>query len=169
MNVCIKCGNCQKACELNVIDFDQQETHLTLQVGTIIVATGWDEFTPKIGYLGYGIYENVITQLTFERILAPNGPVVGHLVRPSDHQPPKSILFINCVGSRDIKQNKYCSAGVCCMVSIKNAKLAKSHDPEMDVVVAYIDIRAAGKGYEEYYLDARKSGVKFLRRGGKCA
>ena len=63
-----------KACELNVIDFDQRETHLTLQVGTIIVTTGWDEFTPKIGYLGYGIYENVITQLTFERNSGPKWP-----------------------------------------------------------------------------------------------
>jgi heterodisulfide reductase subunit A len=163
MNACIKCGNCQNACELKAVDFDQQETIMNIKVGTIIVASGWDEYVPEIGYLGYGIYENVITQLQFERILAPNGPVVGHLCRPSDHETPKSILFINCVGSRDIKLNKYCSSGVCCMVSIKNAKLAKSHDPEMDVVVAYIDIRAAGKGYEEYYLDARKSGVKFLR------
>jgi heterodisulfide reductase subunit A len=102
MNACIKCGNCEKVCELKAVDFDQKETMMNIKVGAIIVASGWDEYTPEIGYLGYGIYENVITQLQFERILAPNGPVVGHLCRPSDHQPPKSILFVNCVGSRDI-------------------------------------------------------------------
>lgn len=163
MNACIKCGNCANVCELKAIDFNQKETKITKRVGGIIVATGWDEYTPEIGYLGYGIYDNVITEVTFERLLAPNGPVVGHLVRPSDHQPPQSILFINCVGSRDMKRNLYCSSGVCCMVSIKNAKLAKSHNPEMDVVISYIDIRAAGKGYEEYYLEARKARVDFIR------
>jgi len=163
MNACVKCGNCEKVCELKAVDFNQKDEKVVFKVGSIIMATGWDEYVPDIGYLGYGVYENVITQLTFERILAPNGPVVGHLVRPSDHQTPKSILFVNCVGSRDIAKNKYCSSGVCCMVSIKNAKLAKSHDPDMNVAVAYIDIRAAGKGYEEYYLDARKAGVQFIR------
>ncbi|TFH27718.1 MAG: CoB--CoM heterodisulfide reductase iron-sulfur subunit A family protein [Promethearchaeota archaeon] len=163
MNTCIQCGNCANACELKAIDFNQKETKVTKRVGGIIVATGWDEYTPEIGYLGYGIYDNVITEVTFERLLAPNGPVVGHLVRPSDRQPPQSILFVNCVGSRDMKRNLYCSSGVCCMVSIKNAKLAKSHNPEMNVVVSYIDIRAAGKGYEEYYLEARKAGVDFIR------
>lgn len=163
MSACIKCGNCVNVCELKAIDFNQKETKVTKRVGGVVVATGWDEYTPDIGYLGYGIYENVITEVTFERILAPNGPVVGHLVRPSDHQPPQSILFINCVGSRDMKRNIYCSSGVCCMVSIKNAKLAKSHNPEMDVVISYIDIRAAGKGYEEYYLEARKTRVDFIR------
>ena len=162
-SACIQCGNCEKACELKAIDFNQMETKVTKKVGGIILATGWDEYIPEIGYLGYGIYENVITQVTFERLLAPNGPVVGHLIRPSDCQPPQSILFINCVGSRDIKRNIYCSSGVCCMVSIKNAKLAKSHDPKMEVVVSYIDIRAAGKGYEEYFLEARKAGVEFVR------
>ncbi|UYP46913.1 H(2)/formate:CoB-CoM heterodisulfide,ferredoxin reductase subunit A [Candidatus Lokiarchaeum ossiferum] len=163
MKVCIKCGNCVNVCELKAIDFNQTETKITKKFGGVIVATGWDEFIPEIGYLGYGIYDNVITEVTFERLLAPNGPVVGHLVKPSDNQPPKSILFINCVGSRDMKRNIYCSSGVCCMVSIKNAKLAKSHNPEMEVVVSYIDIRAAGKGYEEYYLEARKARVDFIR------
>lgn len=163
MDACIKCGNCEKACELKAVDYNQQSKTITTQVGAIILATGWDEYTPEIGYLGYGKYENVITEVTFERILAPNGPVVGHIVRPSDHKVPKSILFVNCVGSRDMNRNLYCSSGVCCMVSIKNAKLVKSHDPEMKVVISYIDIRASGKGYEEYYLEARKSGVEFIR------
>jgi heterodisulfide reductase subunit A len=163
MNACIKCGNCAKVCELTAVDFEQQDSIMSVKVGGIIVATGWDEYEPELGYLGYGKYENVITQLTFERMLAPNGPVIGHIVRPSDGKHPESILFVNCVGSRDIKRNIYCSSGVCCMVSIKNAKLVKSHDPTIDTVVAYIDIRAAGKGYEEYFLETRKIGVNFVR------
>ncbi len=163
MNACIKCGNCEEVCELNAIDFNQKEKVFSVKVGGVVMATGWNEYEPDHGYLGYGKYENVITQLTFERMLAPNGPTVGHVVRPSDGKHPENLLFIQCVGSRDINRNVYCSSGVCCMVSIKNAKLVKGHYPDMDVTIAYIDIRAAGKGYEEYYADARKSGVKFLR------
>ena len=163
MDNCIKCGNCETVCELNALDFDQQEKIVSIKVGGIIMATGWDEYEPEYGYLGYGKYENVMTQLTLERMLAPNGPTVGHVVRPSDGKEPESVLFILCVGSRDINRNVYCSSGVCCMVSIKNAKLIKSHYPDMEVTIAYIDIRAAGKGYEEYYADARRTGVKFIR------
>ncbi|MCF2141041.1 MAG: CoB--CoM heterodisulfide reductase iron-sulfur subunit A family protein [Candidatus Lokiarchaeota archaeon] len=163
MDACIKCGNCQNVCELHAVNFDQKDTRFKVKVGGIIMATGWDEYEPEYGYLGYGKFENVITQLSLERMLAPNGPVVGHLHRPSDGKPPESVLFVQCVGSRDINRNVYCSSGVCCMVSIKNAKLVKSHDPSIEVVVAYIDIRAAGKGYEEYYTASRKEGVKFIR------
>ncbi len=163
MDQCILCGNCANVCELTAVDFDQKDLRVKVKVGGIVMATGWDEYEPEYGYLGYKKYPNVVTQLQFERLLAPNGPMVGHVVRPSDGKEPESVLFINCVGSRDINRNVYCSSGVCCMVSIKNAKLAKNHYPEMDVAIAYIDIRAAGKGYEEYYTDARKAGVKFIR------
>jgi len=163
MDACIKCGNCAKVCELTAVDFEQKDTTVSIKVGGVIVATGWDEYIPEKGYLGYGEFENVITQMTFERMLAPNGPVIGHIVRPSDGKHPESMLFINCVGSRDIKRNVYCSSGVCCMVSIKNAKLVKSHDPSVETVVAYIDIRAAGKAYEEYFMESRKAGVNYVR------
>jgi len=163
MNACIKCGNCEVVCELTAVNFDQQDTKFSVKVGGIIMATGWDEYEPELGYLGYGKFENVITQLSLERMLAPNGPVVGHLHRPSDGKPPESVLFVQCVGSRDINRNVYCSSGVCCMVSIKNAKLVKGHNPSTEVVVAYIDIRAAGKGYEEYYTASRREGVKYIR------
>ena len=163
MSKCIKCGLCVGACELNAIDFDQKPEMVNFKVGTIIVATGWDEFRPNDGYLGYGVYDNVITQLELERILAPNGPTFGHLIRPSDGKHPKKLLFVQCVGSRDLKRNIHCSSGVCCMTSIKNTKLIKQHDPETDITVAFIDIRAAGKGYEEYYLESRKYGVKYVK------
>ena len=163
MTKCIKCGLCESACELNAIDFDQEEEIIEIEVGSIIVATGWDEYEPETGYLGYNVYPNVITQLKLERILAPNGPTFGHLVRPSDGKKPKNVLFIQCVGSRDLTKQTYCSAGVCCMISIKNTKLIKQHLPDVDITVAYMDIRAAGKDYEEYFTASRKEGIKYVR------
>jgi len=163
MDRCIQCGICQDVCELDAVDFDQEDEIINLNIGGIIVATGWDEYEPPEGYLGYNQYPNVITQMKLERILAPNGPTVGHLVRPSDGKEPKRILFIQCVGSRDLTKNTYCSGGVCCMISIKNSKLIKQHYPEADILVAYMDIRAAGKDYEEYFTSSRKEGIKYIR------
>jgi len=163
MDHCIKCGLCESVCELKAIDFNQQPIIEKIKVGTIIMATGWDEYKPEYGYLGYGIYNNVITQLELERILAPNGPTFGHLIRPSDGDEPKRILFVQCVGSRDLRRNPYCSSGVCCMISIKNSKLIKQHYPDADITIAYIDIRAAGKSYEEYYSETRRYGIHFIK------
>ena len=163
MTKCIKCELCKGVCELKAIDFDQEDEILDIKVGSIVVATGWDEYEPEKGYLGYGVYPNVITQMKLERILAPNGPTVGHLVRPSDGKRPKKILFIQCVGSRDLNMNTYCSSGVCCMISIKNTKLIKQHYPDTDIIVAYMDMRAAGKDYEEYFTASRKEGIKYIR------
>jgi heterodisulfide reductase subunit A len=163
MDKCIKCGLCKNVCELNAVDFDQKDEILEIKVGSIIVATGWDEYEPEHGYLGYNIYPNVITQMKLERILAPNGPTIGHLARPSDGKRPKKILFIQCVGSRDLNKNMYCSSGVCCMITIKNSKLIKQHYPDSEISVAYMDIRAAGKDYEEYYTASRKEGIRYIR------
>lgn len=163
MTKCIKCGLCQDACELNAIDFHQEDEILTLKVGSILIAVGLDEYEPETGYLGYNVYPNVITQMKLERILAPNGPTVGHLVRPSDGKRPKKILFVQCVGSRDLNMNTYCSSGVCCMITIKNAKLIKQYYPDSDITVSYMDIRAAGKDYEEYFTMSRKEGIKYIR------
>jgi len=98
MDRCIKCELCKGACEVDAIDFNQKDEIIELEVGTIIVATGWDEFEPPTGYLGYNIYPNVITQLKLERMLAPNGPTVGHLVRPSDGKEPKKFSLFNVLG-----------------------------------------------------------------------
>jgi heterodisulfide reductase subunit A len=163
MDRCIKCGLCQNECELDAIDFNQEDEIIILNVGSIIVATGWKEYKPPKGYLGYNVYPNVITQMKLERILAPNGPTVGHLVRPSDGKRPKRILFVQCVGSRDLTKNAYCSGGVCCMISIKNSKLIKQHYPDTEITVAYMDIRATGKDYEQYFTASRKMGIKYIR------
>ena len=161
MDHCIKCRLCVKACELEAINFDQRPKVTELHIGTIIVATGFEEYKPY-GIYGYGEYENVITQNEFERLLAPNGPTLGHLRRISDDKAPKHIAVLQCVGSRDRTKNLHCS-GYCCMVGIKNAKLAKLHDPDTEITVCYMDIRAAGKDLEEYYTRSRKHKIKYLR------
>jgi len=157
---CIECFACVDACDTEAIDFSQQEKILELEVGTIIVATGWDLYQGDD--YGYGSYENVITQIQLERIIAPNGPTFGHLKRPSDGKRPTKVLFINCVGSRSLKTNEYCSV-VCCNLSVKNSKLIMSEYPDSEIVVSYIDMRCAGKMYEEYYRRARDAGILFIK------
>lgn len=157
---CVECFACVDACENDAIDFSMKDKIVELEIGTIIVATGWDLY--KGDDYGYGIYENVINQIELERILAPNGPTLGHLVRPSDRKRPSKVLFISCVGSRDIKKNPYCSV-VCCNLSLKNSKLIKSEYPDSEIVCVYIDMRCAGKGYEEYYRRSREKGILFIK------
>ena len=144
------CRICEKVCEKEAIDFDQKDEELELNVGSIIVATGYDIFDPKsLKSLGYGRYPNVVTALEFERLTCASGPLDGHLKRPSDKNDPKKLAFINCVGSRDIKNNPYCSS-CCCMYTTKEAMIAYEHDNEIDTSIFYIDLRAAGKGFREY-------------------
>jgi heterodisulfide reductase subunit A len=157
---CVECFACVDSCEEDAIDFSQQEEIIELDIGTIIVATGWDIYQGSD--YGYGTYDNVITQIQLERIIAPNGPTFGHLKRPSDGTRPKRILFINCVGSRDVSKNPWCSV-VCCNLSLKNSKLVKSEYPDSEIICTYIDMRCAGKDYEEYYRRSRDAGIIFLK------
>jgi len=159
----IMCDKCIKACERKTIDFDMKPETLELDVGTIIVATGADVYDPTslVNY-GYTKYQNVITSLEFERLINAGGPSAGHLLRPSDMQIPKTVAFIQCVGSRSERGHLYCS-NVCCMNTIKDALLIKEHWPETEVYVYYVDIRAYGKGFEDLYKRARKEGVHFIR------
>ena len=161
---CIRCYECSAICDQYAIDFSQEEENFDVQVGGIIVATGWDIFKAKVGdsafRYGYGRYDNVITQLELERVLAPNGPTLGHLQRPSDRKTPKRIVMIQCVGSRG-EDNEHCSQ-VCCLLAVKNGKLIKSEHPDAEIIVSYIDMRTAGKDYEEYYKRAREAGILFV-------
>jgi heterodisulfide reductase subunit A len=162
---CLGCGMCEAVCDLDAIDFDQESTILELDIGTIVVATGYDIFDArKKEEYGYGLYDNVINGLEFERLICASGPTGGRLLRPSDGREPKRIAFIQCVGSRDEKVgNLYCSR-VCCMYAIKNARLYKEKHPEAEIYIFYIDIRAFGKGYEEFYKAAQDEyGIKFIR------
>ncbi|MCW4034276.1 MAG: hydrogenase iron-sulfur subunit, partial [Candidatus Bathyarchaeota archaeon] len=158
------CAKCKEVCGPGAIDFNDKTEEVELDVGTIIVATGLDVFDP-VGLTEYGYlrFPNTITSLDFERLINAGGPTGGRLVRPSDMQLPKTVAFIQCVGSRaEKKGNPYCS-NVCCMNTIKDALLIKEHWPDVKIYVFYIDIRAFGKGFEDLYRRAKEEGVIFIR------
>lgn len=162
---CIDCGRCIKVCERSAINLDMKDKFVNLNVGTIIIATGFELFDiTQYPRLGYGQYPNVIHAMEYERLINAAGPTHGHLIRLSDGKKPKSIGFVQCVGARDVQKGvPYCSR-VCCMYSIKNAVMALEHDPEAEVWVYYADIRAFGKGFEEFYEMAKnRFGVRFVR------
>jgi heterodisulfide reductase subunit A len=162
---CIECGLCENVCQAGAIDLQQKPRKRNLKVGAVILTTGYNLFNAgrKEEY-GYGSYLNVITNLTLERLLSASGPTGGNIVRPSDGKIPKKIAFIQCVGSRDEKVgNLYCSR-VCCMAATKEAQLIKEHIPNADVKIFYMDIRAYGKGFEEFYKRAEKEfGIKYIK------
>ena len=162
---CIECKLCDQICERGAVKHDQESEFVDIEVGTIIVATGYDPYNPteKLEY-GYGAHSNVITAMEIERMINASGPTEGHVVKPSDHKTPKRVAFIHCVGSRDEQIGKpYCSR-VCCMYSMKNAQLIIDHEPDTEVTLYYMDIRAFGKGFEEFYKNSQeKYGIKFVR------
>jgi heterodisulfide reductase subunit A2 len=145
------CDRCVKACEPNAIDFDDRPETVTLDVGAVVVATGFDELDPRaIKAFGYGRSPNVLTGLEFERLLCATGPTRGHVVRPTDHEVPKRIVFVQCVGSRGEGGRPYCSR-YCCMNSVKSAMLAHEHEPDLEeTVLLYTDMRAAGRGFDTF-------------------
>ena len=159
-----KCGVCAKVCQAEAIDFEQTEQEVTLRVGAVVVATGYDFFDPRgLTQFGYEQCPNVITALEYERLICASGPTDGHLLRLSDGQPAKRIGFIQCVGSRDVRHQIFCSS-VCCMHSSKQAVLAFEHDPEAESYVFYSDFRASGKGFRQYVARAeREYGVHYVR------
>ncbi len=157
------CDKCLQACKARCIQFSQKEETLQLQVGTIIVATGVDVYDPtSLTEYGYRRFPNVITSLEFERLINAGGPSQGNLIRPYDQTVPKKVAFLQCIGSRSTRSNKYCS-NICCMNTIKDSLLIKEHWPETEIKVFYIDIRAFGKGFEDLYRRSRREGVEFIR------
>jgi heterodisulfide reductase subunit A len=160
-----KCGDhplCVEACDRNAIDFNQKEEIIDIDVGTIVVATGFDLFdAKKKPEYGYGKFENVITGLEFERLVSASGPTSGHI--EINGKEPKKIVFVQCVGSRDKETNEYCSR-VCCMYTAKQAHMVKEKIPNSDLVIYYTDMRAFGKGFEEFYNRVQGEGVTYRRR-----
>jgi len=162
---CIECYKCVDACGARqAINFEQQPEEIELEVGAIIVATGYDIYLPyENPLLGYGKYTNVITSLEFERLILAAGPTAGKVVRASDGQKPHSVAFIQCVGSRDANKYPYCS-NFCCMYTLKHVvQLKEKYKEDVEVYVFYIDMRSSFKGYEEFYQRARELGVNFVR------
>jgi len=162
---CIECYKCVDACGTReAINFDQTEEEIELEVGIIIVSTGFDVYKPyQDTQYGYSRFDNVITAMEFERLILAAGPTAGKVIRASDGKKPHSVSFIQCVGSRDINRYEYCS-GFCCMYAIKNAVLLKEkYRDEVDVYIFYLDMRTNFKGYEQFYRRARELGVKFIQ------
>jgi len=160
-----KCGKtflCQDACPAGAIDFEQQEEFVDLEVGAIIVATGYDLIDPRTKpEFGYGIYPEVMTGIEFERLSSASGPTMGNIV--VNGKEPKDIVFIKCVGSRDPHTGvPYCSR-VCCMYTAKHAHLVRDKIPDARITVFYMDVRAFGKGYEEFYDRVKRERVIYRR------
>ncbi|MFH1866330.1 MAG: methyl-viologen-reducing hydrogenase subunit delta, partial [Candidatus Eisenbacteria bacterium] len=158
----LACSKCQDACEKDCINYDEQDVIEQIHVGSIVVATGFDFYDPReASEYGYTRYENVVTSLEFERLLSASGPSRGFLSKFTDGEPPKRIAFIQCVGSRCAKRDiLYCSR-ICCMNSIKDALLIEEHFPTSELLIFNIDVRAFGKGFEEFYQRSR--GLSKLR------
>jgi heterodisulfide reductase subunit A len=161
---CINCGMCKIVCEADAIDYDAVDREVKVKVGSIIISTGYDLYDPSaVEEYGHGRYPNVLSNLQFERLLSASGPTGGHIIRPSDGREPKKVAFIQCVGSRDVRHYPYCSQ-ICCMASTKEAIIAKEHSPNLDISIFYMDLRAFGKGFQEYADKARETyGIRYVR------
>jgi len=160
-----RCRICERVCEAGAIAFDQLEELAEIEAGAIVVATGYDEFDPAVyGEYGAGRWPDIITGLQFERLVSASGPTGGEIRRPSDGRKPEAVAFVACVGSRDEAKGKaYCSAA-CCMYVAKQAMLLREKMPDTSVYVYYMDVRAGGKGYEEFYRRAAgQYGVNYVR------
>jgi len=158
---CLLCGKCAKVCPTNAIDFNQKAENFQITAGAIVLATGF-ETTSRFAKTEYGAEENpnVISAMFMERLLAPTGPY-GRVIRPGDGKEPDSIAYVQCAGSRDITQGvEYCSR-VCCMYAIKQAMLLAGSLPLADITIYYMDIRTFGKGYEQFYQNAKAMGIQF--------
>jgi heterodisulfide reductase subunit A len=153
---------CVAACGPGAIDFEQKEEFVELEVGAIVIATGFEMFdSTREERYGYGRLQDVITSLEFERISNASGPTGGHITCKNGEK-PRSVAILHCVGSRDENYNEHCSR-VCCMYSLKFSHLIKEHIPDAEVYQCYIDMRCFGKGYEEFYKRLMNEGVTFVR------
>ncbi|MBN1178367.1 MAG: CoB--CoM heterodisulfide reductase iron-sulfur subunit A family protein [Anaerolineae bacterium] len=152
MEACTRCGKCADVCPTGAIDLEMQPSESQVAVGTVILSPGFEPFdATKKGEFGFGHYDNVLTSIQFERMVSFAGSTGAHVVRPSDGKLPRRIAFIQCVGSRDMSIGKgYCSS-VCCMHTAKQVKVAKTLEPDLDVTVFYMDIRAHGKDFDAYF------------------
>ena len=161
---CLECGSCEEACPVSAINYEMEEEEIVLQVGAIILCPGFELFDAGLrGEYGYGVYDNVLTSIQFERMLSASGPFQGHIKRPSDGKEPKKIAFIQCVGSRDVCNQGYCSA-VCCMYATKEAIIAREHVPGLESTIFAIDVRVFGKNFERYYNRAKDDySVRYIK------
>jgi len=160
---CVLCGACEKACPTNCIDFTQETEEYVVKAKTVVLATGFKLFDPlMIPRYGFGLYKNVITSMQMERELAPTRPF-NTVLRPGDGKVPDKIAYVLCTGSRDASIGNPICSQICCMYSIKQAQLLMGTLPMADVTIYYINIRSFGKGFEEFYQQAKGMGVNFVK------
>lgn len=160
---CTLCGACEKVCPTNCIDFTMEPETMNLHVKTVILATGFDLFdAKKMPRYGFGEYKNIITAMQMERQLAPTRPF-NTILRPGDGKMPDRLAYVLCVGSRDATIGNPICSQICCMYSIKQAQLLMGALPMADVTIYYINIRSFGKGFEEFYQQAKGMGVNFVK------
>ena len=157
------CARCKNTCSAKAIDYTQKEKVFKLNVGSIIIASGTDIYDPSLqSSLNYR-HKNVITSMEFERIMNASGPTTGEIVKPSDDSKPKRIALIQCVGSREPSKSRELCSAICCMQATKECIVVKEHDPELEITIFYIDMRAYGKGFEEFTNRAKELGIKYVR------
>jgi quinone-modifying oxidoreductase subunit QmoA len=155
----------KEACQYDAIDLDMQVKTLDLKVGAIVWATGWQPYdAAKIDNLGFGQYDNIITNMMMERLASPNGPTKGRILRPSDDKAPESVAFVQCAGSRDENHLPYCSY-ICCMASLKQATYVRERYPDAKIFIFYIDMRAPGQRYEKFYQTIKEDENVFFIKG----
>ncbi len=160
--LCSECYQCVLACKAHAIDHQQAPFEDTLEIGAVVLAPGYQLFdAEQAGELGYGRYANVVTSMQFERLLSASGPTKGHITRLSDHEEPKRIAFLQCIGSRD-KDHDYCSS-ICCMYATKEAMLALDHVPGVECHIFQIDMRAFSKGFDAYFERGKELGIHYHR------
>ncbi|MBD3287583.1 FAD-dependent oxidoreductase, partial [candidate division KSB1 bacterium] len=148
----LACARCAEVCEKNCIDFDEKDEIVEVDVGSVIVASGVDYYDPReASEFGYTRFENVVTSMELERILSAGGPTHGELIKFTDRKKPENIAFIQCVGSRNMKRDIHYCSRICCMNAMKDALLIHEHFPDAEMTIFYIDIRAFGKGFEEFF------------------
>lgn len=164
-DACIGCKACEAFCDREAIDFNQEAEIIEVEIGVIIVAAGYQPFDPTVyREYGYGVYRNVVTGLEMERFLSPSGPTKGEILKPSDGTIAKRVAFIQCVGSRDEKIGRPGCSRVCCMYAIKQAMEIRERVPDAIIDVYYVDVRAFGKGYEQFWQRVvRDYRVRFTR------
>jgi quinone-modifying oxidoreductase, subunit QmoA len=158
-------NRCKEACKYGAVDLEMAEKTISLNVGAVVWATGWQPYDAvKIDNLGFGMYPNIITNMMMERMAAPNGPTCGSVLRPADNQAPESIAFVQCAGSRDENHLPYCSY-ICCMASLKQATYVREQYPDAKIYIFYIDLRAPGQRYEKFYQKIKEDENIFFIKG----
>jgi quinone-modifying oxidoreductase subunit QmoA len=155
----------KEACKYDAVDLEMQSKTLNLNVGAVVWATGWQPYdAAKIDNLGFGQYQNIITNMMMERLASPNGPTRGKILRPSDGKAPQSVAFVQCAGSRDENHLPYCSY-ICCMASLKQATYVRERYPDAKIYIFYIDLRSPGYRYERFYEKIKEDENIFLIKG----